>query len=252
MFVTDSYYHRELIAFWRYVAYLPSTSFVDTLRGTPLPQMPIWPPQTTEAAQHLETWMTVTSTGSIKTIKASKAMEGAKRLLDVGGGDGTTAIALFQAYKDDGFTATVFNLPASASLAIRNIQANGLTDKQVNVCTGDFLQDELPQGYDRVMFSRVMTDWTPDVVRSLMLKAKRALSPGGRLVINEFMLEGNADACVAWEFRYIFYDSFGRFLFKPLELYLGLLEETGFKVVNVSPMLDDAFYSVIEAEVCQV
>ena len=82
----------------------------------------------------------------------------------------------------------------------------------------------------------------------LFHKVRRALAPGGKLIINEAFFEGNEDYCTSWEFRYIFYDSFGRELFKPLEYYRTLLAQAGFKIVRVSPMIDDAFYSVVEAE----
>jgi len=61
-------------------------------------------------------------------------------------------------------------------------------------------------------------------------------------------LEGNTDFTLAWEFRYIFYDSYGRALFKPLSVYKQLLEDAGFRIIKVTPMRNEAFYSVIEAE----
>jgi hypothetical protein len=150
-------------------------------------------------------------------------------------------------------TGTVFNLPASAELAAARVGDSALSDK-INIVQGDFLIDELPRGpngngFDRVLFSRVLTDWTPSVCKMLFEKSKRALAPGGKLVINEAFAEGNEDYVISWEFRYIFYDTFGRVLFKPLELYRQLLAEAGFRVVSVSPMLDYAFYSVLVAEV---
>lgn len=92
----DSYYFRDLVLFWRYVNDLPM-SLVSVLKGAKLPQMPVWPPATYQAAQHLEKWMTVTAAGATDTLLSSKAMEGAHRLLDVGGGDGTVAIAVVRA-----------------------------------------------------------------------------------------------------------------------------------------------------------
>ena len=83
---TQGFFFRELVLFWRGVAVLP---FVDVLRGLPLPDAVRWPPPERKHAEHLETWMRVTAEGATKTIHASKAMQGAKRLLDVGGGDGT-------------------------------------------------------------------------------------------------------------------------------------------------------------------
>lgn len=249
--VHDGYYFRDLVKFWRYLNDMP-ISLADVVRGADLPEMVQWPPKTPEAAEHLEYWMRVTATGAVSTLLTSHAMDGAKSILDVGGGDGSIAIALVQAAtgaNPNGAVpcVTVFNLPASAQLAQTHIAEMSM-EKHINVVTGDFFVDELPRGYDRVLFSRVLTDWTPKVCKMLLEKARRALAPGGRLVINEAFAEGNQDYFIAWEFRYIYYDTFGRVLFKPIEIYESLLKETGFRIVSVSPMLDDAFYSVIVAE----
>jgi ubiquinone/menaquinone biosynthesis C-methylase UbiE len=252
----ESYYFRDLVLYWRYLNELP-VSLVSVLKGAPLPVMPVWPPATFQAAQHLELWMTVTAKGACDTVLQSKAMHGANCLLDVGGGDGTIAIAVVCASAmetgEATTTATVFNLPASAALARDKILQQNISE-YIDVLEGNFLTDELPRGpsgdgYDRVLFSRVLTDWTPNVCKTLFEKARRALSPGGRLVINEAFAEGNRNYFVSWEYRYMFYDTFGRLLFKPLEVYRQLLEECGFRILSVSPMLDDAFYSVVVAEV---
>ena len=171
-------------------------------------------------------------------------MIGGAKLLDVGGGDGTIGCAMLQAYPE--LNVTVFNLPASAALAREVIKVKNQPER-INVHEGDFLKDELPGGNDRILFSRVLTDWTPTVCRMLFEKSRRALVPGGKLVINEAFVEGNLDYSISWEFRYIFYDTFGRAMFKPLDVYRQLLKDAGFKISKVYPMLDDAFYSVIEA-----
>lgn len=251
----DGYYFRDLVKFWRYLNDMP-VSLADVIRGADLPEMVQWPPKTFQAAAHLEHWMRVTAEGAIATLVASNAMDGAKTILDVGGGDGTVDFGVVEhaLSKPNSLVpkVTIFNLPASAAIAQCRIVDEGLSE-HVTVTTGDFLKDELPRGpdgrgYDRVLFSRVLTDWTPKVCKMLLEKARRALAPGGRLVINEAFAEGNADYFVAWEYRYIFYDTFGRVLFKPLRIYEDLLKETGFRLLSVSPMLDDAFYSVVVAE----
>ena len=170
---TQGYFFRELVLYWRAVAVLP---FADVLRGLPLPEAVRWPPVGRKHAEHLETWMRVTAEGATRTIHASGAMNGAKRLLDVGGGDGTIGCNLYALYPD--LEVTVFNLPASAFLARQNIAARGCGDR-VKVYEGDFLKDELPRGYDRVMFSRVLTDWTPNVCQMLFEKSRRASSTTG-------------------------------------------------------------------------
>lgn len=178
------------------------TDFIDMLRGAELPPLPVWPP-TEIGAYHLEKWMTISANGPYQTILQSGAMDDATSLLDVGGGDGTIAIGLVKAYPE--LKATVFNLKGSADQARVNIDTNFLEDK-VKVAEGNFLTDELnPNGekYDRIMFSRVLTDWTPKVVTMLIQKVRRALAPGGKLIINEAFYEGNEDMCISWEFRYI-------------------------------------------------
>lgn len=236
------FYYRDLVTYWRNVAELP---LLDVLRGLPLPRAVRWPPPGPEQAEHLETWMRLTAQGAIGTIADSGAMEGAATLLDVGGGDGTVGCALVQRYPR--LLVTVFNLPASAAIARRTIDEAGC-GQRVAVHEGDFLQDPLPRGFDRVLFSRVLTDWDAATCLMLFRKARESLASGGRLVINEALVDENPDFAMAWEFRYVFYDTFGRALFKPLRVYERLLAEAGFDVVRVLPPVGDELYSVVEAE----
>ena len=238
---TDGYFFRDLVTYWRNVSELP---LVEVLKGMALPRAVRWPPPDPAAAEHLEGWMRVTAEGAVHTIVDSGALKGARKLLDVGGGDGTIGCALVQEYP--GLAVTVFNLPASAAIARRTIEANGCADR-VAVHVGDFLADELPAGFDRVMYSRVLTDWEPGVCVMLLEKARRALTDDGRLLINEALCDGNRDYALSWEFRYLFYDTFGRAMFKPLDVYGKLLDQAGFRIARVAPMTDVAFYSVIEA-----
>ena len=87
---TQGYYFRDLVNFWRNVAFLP---FINVLQGMELPNAVRWPPPNPEAAEHLELWMRVTADGAIATLLNSGVMQGAARLLDVGGGDGTIGCA---------------------------------------------------------------------------------------------------------------------------------------------------------------
>lgn len=74
-----------------------------------------WPPKTAEEANFLETWMTKTATPLIQTLLACLDLNQYRSILDVGGGDGTIACALAQAYPH--LKITVYNLPESAKIA---------------------------------------------------------------------------------------------------------------------------------------
>jgi O-methyltransferase domain len=224
---TQGFFFRDLLNYHRYVDALP---FVDVLRGMPLPNAVRWPPPGLEEAEHLEYWMRISAEGAILALMRSDGLQGAKRILDVGGGDGTFGCLLVPEMPEA--EITVFNLPASAYIARRTISTYGYTDR-VSVYEGDFLKDPLPTGYDRIMFNRVLADWPADVCSMLFHKAKSALAPGGKLIINEPMADRNMDCSIAWEYRYVFYDTFGRATYKPLDVYRELLEQAGFHLVHV-------------------
>ena len=78
-----------------------------------------------------------------------------KKILDVGGGDGTVAIMLVKEYLQPAANITVYNLPYSAEFARRNVEFYECDD-QVRVVDGNFLEDkEFPGTYDAIMFNRV-------------------------------------------------------------------------------------------------
>lgn len=249
---TDGYFFREMLYWQKVVTTDVQVPFRDVLLGASLPPQPEWPPENAFAAAWVEQWMISSSAGPISTIVNSDALAGVKRLLDVGGGDGCVTAGVVDAYRASGrapeLHATVFNLPSVAALARQRI-ANTGHGHCMDVHQGDFLKDNLPSGYDAVMFSRVLTDWDAEHVRLILGKAVKALAPGGKIIINEAFLDGNRDYCTAWEFRYIFYDTFGKATFKPVSTYREILESLGMRVLKVTPMTDQAFYSVLEAVV---
>lgn len=261
-----SYFYKDYIAFQRYVdAISTKGSIVDVLRGATLDNTVQWPPQTPEAAIHLEHWMTVTSKGALNSLFASKALETAHRLLDVGGGDGTIALALTQQYNsvrtaEAPMHVTVFNLANSADLALKNIAQHSIAANRdcLTVTEGDFIKDAaLPSGHDCIMFSRVLADWSPLNCVLILEKAKKALfensasSSGrkGRIVISEPLLEGNRNLGLSWEYRYIFSDTFGKSCYKSVHTYVEILEKLGFTIACITPMSDDNFYTVIAADI---
>ncbi len=235
-------FYRDRVEYWRSVAVL---DFNSVLRGLPLPLAVRWPPQTLEAASHLEWWMTITVAGAIQAIEKSVDLDKVAKMLDAGGGDGTMACTFARSHPN--LDITVFNLPYSAYLARGKITREGLADR-ITVVEGDFLSEKpLPSGFDLVLWSRVFTDWPVEVVQKMMEKTRNSLIPGGRIVICEPLLEGNEDFVTAWEFRYIFYDDFGVAAFKTRSVYEQLLTQVGFELSGFSDADEESFYSVILA-----
>ncbi|HHU0062101.1 TPA: methyltransferase, partial [Legionella pneumophila] len=195
-----------------------------------------WPPKTAEEANFLETWMTKTATPLIQTLLACLDLNQYRSILDVGGGDGTIACALAQAYPH--LKITVYNLPESAKIAQKNIDAMGL-QKRISVFAGDFINDEqFPAGFDLILFVRVLWDWDNSRKRKLLNMAYHALKRKGHVAICEGFKELCYDLCLTWEYSYIFADGFDAEVFKTSDEYKIMLQQIGFTPIptkSISP-----------------
>jgi len=112
--------------------------------------------------------------------------ENIRRLLDLGGGSGAYAIAFAQA--NPNLRADLFDLPDVLPIAGRHIAAAGLADR-IALRSGDMRTDDFGTGYDLVLLSAICHMYSPEENLILLEKAFRAVTPGGRLVIQDFILD---------------------------------------------------------------
>jgi predicted O-methyltransferase YrrM len=117
-------------------------------------------------------------------VKAVPA-EGAKRLLDVGGGSGAYAIAFARA--NPALQAVVFDLATVVPIAAQQIAEAGLGDR-VATRVGDLRTEALGSGYDLLLLSAICHMLDADENRDLLRRAFQALIPGGRLVIQDHVM----------------------------------------------------------------
>ncbi|KXK60566.1 ArsR family transcriptional regulator [Micromonospora rosaria] len=193
-----------------------------------------WPPQTDEQTAEFERSMAVGLGPVIETAHrhADRLWSDRKRLLDVGGGDGTLAAHVL----DDapGLYADVYNLPAVEPLVAATRRRRGHPDR-LGFVGGDFFAEPLPSGYDAMAFVRVLHDWPNDVARRLVEQAYAALEPGGLLVIGEeFRTPDRLAMQFFWSYFLIGVDSCVSRL-REVDFYTGLLAEVGFERVAVLP-----------------
>jgi demethylspheroidene O-methyltransferase len=114
-----------------------------------------------------------------------------RRLMDVGGGEGAFLIAAAAAAPK--LELALFDLPAVVDRARTRLARAGLADR-AQVTGGDFGKDDLPAGADLVTLVRIVHDHDDPAVLTLLRAIRKALAPGGRLVIAEPMsLSGGRD-----------------------------------------------------------
>jgi len=115
----------------------------------------------------------------------ARAAGPARRLLDVGGGSGAYSIAFAQAFPE--LTADILDRPEVLAIAHRHIEAAGL-GARVRTRPGDLTAADLGSGYDTVLVSAICHMLSPGQNLDLLRRCRKALLPGGRVVIQDFIL----------------------------------------------------------------
>ena len=126
-----------------------------------------------------------------KGVVAAIGVEGVRRVLDVGGGSGAYSIAFARAFP--GIEATVFDLPTVLPIAEGHVRAAGL-EGRVHLRAGDLRTDDFGTGHDLVFLSAICHMLDPEENAALFGRCFSALAPGGRVVIQEFILEADKAA----------------------------------------------------------
>ncbi len=83
-------------------------------------------------------------------------LDGARMLLDVGGGTGIYSIAYLQAHP--GLRAMVWDRPEVLKVAREMAEAHGVADR-LELVPGDMFTDPVPTGADAILLSNILHDW---------------------------------------------------------------------------------------------
>ena len=130
--------------------------------------------------------------GRARAVVQAVEVNGAQRLLDLGGGSGAYSIAFAQAVP--GLQAEVVDLADVLPIAQEHIRKAGMADR-ITTRAGDMLTVALDVGkYDLVLLSAICHMFSPEENRQLLARAFQALAPHGRLVISDFILEPDKTA----------------------------------------------------------
>jgi len=126
--------------------------------------------------------------GSGPALAQRLKLRGAKRMLDVGGGAGTNAIAFCREYPE--LTATVFDLPATLHVTKQCIDEAGFTDR-IQLQPGNFHEDAFLGSYDVALMSDILHYQDGKANAALVEKICGCLNEGGRLIIKDRFLDSS-------------------------------------------------------------
>lgn len=148
-----------------------------------------------------------------------------RRVLDVGGGEGGFLAAVAEAAP--AARLELFDLPEVAARAQARLAARGLGDR-LRCHGGSFLDDALPAGADLVTLVRIVHDHDDDAVLRLLANARRALAPGGRLLVAEPMAGPDAAGRMCDAYLAFYLRAMGQGRPRTPERLCRMLESCGF------------------------
>jgi len=171
-----------------------------------------------------------------------------RRLLDVGGGDGSFLQAA--AAQAPGLQLMLFDLPPVAEQARTRLAAAGVADLFV-ATGGDFLTDPLPPGADIVSLIRVIHDHDDPAALDILRAARRALPPGGTLLLAEPMAGTSGAEPIGDAYFGFYLMAMGHGRARMQAELFALLRDAGFTAVRFLPTHTPLLVSVIVAKASQ-
>jgi len=124
-------------------------------------------------------------------VAEAVGLAGVRRLLDVGGGSGAYSIAFAQAAPE--LEAEVLDLPRVARIAEGHIAQAGLSAR-IRTRVGDLRKDSFGEDWDLILLSAICHMLSPEENLDLLQRCRAALTLGGRVVIQDFLLEPDKTA----------------------------------------------------------
>jgi 2-polyprenyl-3-methyl-5-hydroxy-6-metoxy-1,4-benzoquinol methylase len=120
-----------------------------------------------------------------KDIVRKIGLKGVISVLDIGGGPGTYSAEIAK----KNIRVTLFDLPETIRIAKRLIPEN--QQKNIHYMSGDFLYDDIGNGYNLVFISQVLHSYTAKVNLQLLRKCRKALNKKGKIAIHEFHISND-------------------------------------------------------------
>jgi demethylspheroidene O-methyltransferase len=213
----------ELAGFWPYAA--PSDPLIPAQAGTQA--LSFSDSSTNDADEAYSALMSASQAMVAEQVLAAYPVGRHRRLLDVGGGEGTFLRAV--AARAPRPALALLDLPPVAERARARFSKDGLA---VEVTAGDAFRDPWPPGADLISLVRVLHDHDDGPAQALLRAARRALDPGGALLIAEPMSETRGAERVGDAYFGLYLLAMGSGRPRPAREIAAMLKAAGFARVQ--------------------
>ncbi|HEY1295671.1 MAG TPA: methyltransferase [Chloroflexota bacterium] len=191
-----------------------------------------------ESATRFDATMTSMTTHVTPALVEAMDLPDRGTVVDVGGGQGTLLRAMLE--DRPRLCGVLFDVPHVVERA-RPALAD-LLDR-CDLIGGDFFE-AVPGGGDVYVLKFIMDDWGPEDSLRILSNCRRAMAPGGRILINEMVLRpGNTPFYGRWTDVNMLVLLGGRE--RTEAEYRELLDAAGLRLTSVRPTASD--FSIVEA-----
>lgn len=193
----------------------------------------------TEAAQFSESMVGIHG-GEPPAVAAAYDFSAFPTIVDVGGATGNMLAHILTRYPQP--RGILFDRPHVVTEAPTLLRAHGVEDR-VTIQHGDFFE-RVPAGGDAYILSHIIHDWTEAQCHAILGNCRRAIKPGAKLLIVEFVLPED-DTPHFGKLADMVMLAIPGGEERTADEYRTLLDAAGFRMTRVVPTTSDV--SVVEA-----
>jgi ubiquinone/menaquinone biosynthesis C-methylase UbiE len=121
--------------------------------------------------------------GTVRALAATYDFTRHRKLLDLGGGTGSFALAVLRQHHH--MEATLFDMPAVVALARQRLAGNPLATR-LRIVEGDFFTGPLPDDPDAILIANVLHNFLPERNRALLRRVAASAPDAARLLLVDF------------------------------------------------------------------
>ncbi len=177
------------------------------------------------------------SLGPARALTRRLDLSKARHMLDIGGGTGAFSITFCKAFPD--LQATIVDFPNVVAVGREKIAAAGLTDR-IDYVEADATGLDWPDDRDLVLMSYLLSGLPGEAHDAMFAAAFRALRPGGRLLVHDFIVHGDRSGphlTALWQLQHTAFTPHAASL--DADGLAAALTGAGFGPVEVGPMIPE-------------